>query len=249
MDLIKFVSNLERTKLLYQGNSYLKNFDAKVIKSTKEKRNLYIALDRTAFHPKSGGQPSDTGFLYGPNFKLRLKKCMFKSGVVIHFGRMLEGEEDFLEVKGEIDWDWRYLLMRRHTAGHLLDGCLSATTKIQVKTLDSWLGDPCYVGYAGEAPEKKNIVEVEKMANELISQGRDVIVDYLGLSELLKRAYEVPNILRLPKMETYRVVTIKGFGSIPCGGTHLKNISEIGKLRINGVVSNKESFRVYFDVS
>ncbi len=247
MDLNRFVEGLAKTKLLYLDDSYLSRFEAKVVRKVREKRNCYVALDRTVFHPKSGGQPSDTGELRGPDFRMRVKKCMFCRGVVVHYGKLLDGEvADVIE--GEIDWEWRYLVMKRHTAGHLLDGCISEVTGEPVRTLDSWLGDPCYVSYRGEALGKADMDRVEEMANERIAQGGSVTIAYMGFEELMRRVPNAPNIFRLPKLEVYRVVTIEGFDPIPCGGTHVRDIAEIGGVKIKEVTLDSDSFRVYYDV-
>ena len=72
MNLQSFIEGLEGTRMLYQEDSYLRKFEAKVVRFYREKkRNFYIVLDKTAFHPKSGGQPSDTGFISGSNFKIK----------------------------------------------------------------------------------------------------------------------------------------------------------------------------------
>ena len=249
MNLQSFIEGLEGTRMLYQEDSYLRKFEAKVVRFYREKkRNFYIVLDKTAFHPKSGGQPSDTGFISGSNFKIKIKKCMLRGDTVIHYGKLVEGDNHLEDIIGEIDWSWRYLLMRKHTAGHLLDHCLSEVCGEYLKTLDSWLGDPCYVSYKGEIPQEYEIKKAEKMENELIKQGRPVSIEHVCFEELLRRSPNAPNIFRLPKLEKYRIVTIQGFEPIPCGGTHLKNINEVGRFKIVKVIPNSGSFRVYYDV-
>ena len=50
------------------------------------KRNIYVILDRTAFHPKSGGQPSDTGTLSSDDFTIQIRKIMKIQNVIVHLG-------------------------------------------------------------------------------------------------------------------------------------------------------------------
>ena len=249
MNLQPFVEGVRKTKLIYYEDSYLRKFKAKVFKFYREKKHdSYIALDRTAFHPKSGGQPSDKGYIWGEGFKLRVKKCILYHNVVVHYGKIIEGDSCPEDVTGEIDWDWRYLLMRRHTAGHLFDYCLSIVCGKPVETLDSWLGDPCYVGYKGAAPSENELKEAERLENEFIEEGRPVSVEYVSFKELLKISPEAPNIFRLPKLKRYRIVRIEGFQPIPCGGTHLKNIKEIGRFKVIKATQIDDSFKVYYDV-
>ena len=103
------------TELLYQLDSYLKEFDGVVTNSYPEESA--ILLDRTAFYPGGGGQPNDLGTLNGyPIIKVR------KAGdKVLH---IIEGDLPPIgtKVHGVIDWDRRYKLMRTHTAMHVLCG-------------------------------------------------------------------------------------------------------------------------------
>ena len=247
--LSEIVTDVKSTELLYWFDSYLRTFNAKALKIHREgKRNVYVVLDRTAFHPKSGGQPSDTGTLSSDDFTIQIRKIMQIQNITVHFGKILEGIPDTLNIIGEIDWDQRYQYMKRHTAGHLLDHCLSTTLGYDVKTTDSWLGDPCYVGYEGKAPQENVLLRTQQMENDIIKRGGKVNIELITRDELLTRVPEAPNIYRLPQLENYRIVTIEGCDPIPCGGCHIKNITEIGSFNLLNVTSMEESFRVYYEV-
>src|SRR4030042_7166154 len=85
LKLDDFVQDLPRTKPLYLEDAYITSFNAAVLRAELEgKRNVYLILDATAFHPKSGGQPSDTGILEGPDFKISVKKSMVLHGTIVH---------------------------------------------------------------------------------------------------------------------------------------------------------------------
>jgi alanyl-tRNA synthetase len=249
VELSELVTDLNETELLYWNDPYLRKFDAQVIKFRREKtRDSYVVLNRTIFHPKSGGQPSDRGFIYNSNFKTAIKKAMTVHGIVVHWGKVLTGEFDDASIEGEIDWEWRHLLMKRHTAGHLYDHCLTQVTGRKVETTDSWLGDPCYVGYKGKQPAMNEFKKAELMENQMIADGAPVKSEVISYKELLKRAPEAPNIYRLPTLESYRAVTIEGCDPIPCGGTHLRNICEIGCFKFKETVETDHGFRVCYDV-
>ena len=226
MRLEELARGIAETEVLYWNDAYLKVFEANIVRlEPDEKKHFYAILDRTAFHPKSGGQPSDRGIIQGEGFKIEVKKAMLAGSIIVHWGKLLEGSPNAGKVKGEIDWVWRYLLMRRHTAGHLLDHCLAIVTGKRVETTDSWLGDECYVGYKGEPPSIEHSKTVEELENRLIEQGASVKVETISYEDLKERAPEAPNIYRLPMLESFRIVTIEGCEPIPCGGTHIKNIS------------------------
>ena len=103
------------TDLLYQTDSYLKEFDATVVASFPDEKA--VALDQTAFYPGGGGQPNDIGLLNG----LKVVKVRKAGEHVLH---VLEGDLPAIgaSVHGVIDWDRRYKLMRTHTAMHVLCG-------------------------------------------------------------------------------------------------------------------------------
>jgi len=249
MRLEELVKGIGGTELLYWGDAYLKAFEANIVRlEPDEKKHFYMILDRTIFHTKSGGQPSDRGVIQGDGFKIEVKKAMLAGSVVVHWGKLLEGSPNIGKVNGGIDWDWRYLLMRRHTAGHLLDHCLAVVTGKRVETTDSWLGDECYVGYKDEPPSIEELKKIEETENKLIEQGAAVKIETVSYEELKERAPEAPNIYRLPTLESFRIVTIEGCEPIPCGGTHLKNISEIGRFILKNTVKTGLGFNVYYDV-
>ena len=248
LKLEDFVQDLPRTRPLYLEDAYITSFNATVLRAELEgKRNVYLILDATAFHPKSGGQPSDTGILEGPDFKISVKKSMVLHGVIVHFGTA-EGRLGE-RVLGKIDWKSRYLYMKRHTSGHLLDHCLEGATGTNVETTDSWLGEGCYVAYRGRAPSKEAVAQAIRIENELIPEGRIVQIEEITWEELLHRAPCAPNLQRLPSLEKYRIVTIEGFTPIPCAGTHLHNIREIGRIRLMTIEQFETDFRIYYDVA
>lgn len=113
---------------------------------------------------------------------------MLVKEVVVHWGRVLEGKPEAKTIIGEVDWSWRYLLMRKHTAGHLFDHCLSIVTKKMVETTDSWLGDPCYVGYKGSQPSFEVLRKAEELENDMISMGLSVKAEIIPAEKLSLRA-------------------------------------------------------------
>jgi alanyl-tRNA synthetase len=246
----EIVEEAPRTERLYLGDAYLRRFQGRVLRASREKkRNIYVVLDRTIFHPKSGGQPSDTGTIYGPGFSMEVKKAMSLRDVIVHWGK-LEGEGGVEgTVAGVIDWSVRLRYMKRHTAGHLLDHCISFTTGGHVVTVDSWLADPSYVSYKGSPPSAEHLKRAVDMANKMITRGGDVIVEEVSYPELLRRAPHAPNIFRLPDLDSYRIVSIAGCEPIPCGGTHLNNIRDIRHLSIVRVEERDGSFRLFYDAT
>ena len=182
-------------------------------------------------------------------FVLNVKKAIYHSGVVVHWGKIASGNPCAGAASCELDWAYRYLIMRRHTAAHLLDHCLAKATSKRVETTDSWLDEPLYVGYGGKTPDSETLRKVQDLANSMISEGGQVKIDFLTAEQGMSLLQSAPNFERLPELEEIRTVTIADCDPIPCGGTHVSDIAEIGKVSIiQGEQMSDLAFRLHFSV-
>jgi alanyl-tRNA synthetase len=247
VDLAKFAQGIPPTVCAYLEDSYSQSIDCNVLRIVQEKNNAYLALDRTIFHPRSGGQPSDVGTIEGSSFHVDVKRAMNQSGVIVHFSRA-EGKLETGSATCKIDWTNRLLLMRRHTAAHLLDYCLATLTGSRVETTDSWLGDDPYVGYGGPAPSDLDLKRLEELGNGFVHQGLNVDIKTMDRSDAERLIADAPNFARLPKSQKLRVVTIEGQLPIPCGGTHVRTLREIGTIEARRTEPAKAGFRLHFEV-
>ena len=103
------------TELLFHSESYVKEFQA-IVTGVFDGG---VVLDRTAFYTGGGGQPSDSGTLTDGDREYRVTGVKRSDGKLVH---QIAGDlpEAGATVNGLIDWDRRYLLMRTHTALHIL---------------------------------------------------------------------------------------------------------------------------------
>jgi alanyl-tRNA synthetase len=250
MNLGEMTRGVATTELLYLRQTQLATTQANVLKVFPEKRtHAYLVLDKTIFHPKGGGQPSDRGRMTSTGFVLEIKKAIHHQGVVIHWGKILSGTPSTGPVSCELDWHYRYLIMRRHTAAHLLDHCLGKATLTRVETTDSWLDEPCYVGYKGNAPDSSHLTRAQDLAQKMIAAGAQVKIEFLSPEQSKQVLQNAPNFERLPDLQEIRIVTIDGCDPIPCGGTHVSDIKEIRKMSILKAEQMPDStFRVHFAV-
>ena len=247
VDLAKFVQGIPPTICVYLEDSYSQSLDANVLRVVQEKNSAYLALDRTLFHPRSGGQPSDVGTIEGSSFRVDVKRAMNQSGIIVHFGKV-ESKLDMGPAICRIDWPNRFLMMRRHTAAHLLDHCLATLTGSRVETTDSWLGDDPYVGYGGQAPSDLDLNRLQEIGNSYIQQGLNVEIKTMDRLDAERLIADAPNLARLPKTEKLRIVTIQGQLPIPCGGTHVRSLKEIRSLEIRRTEPAEAGFRLHFEV-
>jgi len=109
------------TTLLYQTDSYLKEFSATVVSVDAGTRA--VVLDQSAFYPGGGGQPCDFGKLEVSGLTYPVEKVKKQGDDVLHF---LGGTEPLpapgVTANGTLDWERRYQLMRTHSALHILCG-------------------------------------------------------------------------------------------------------------------------------
>ena len=247
VDLARFVQEIPPTVCAYLDDSYSQSADGNVLRVAQDKSSAYVALDRTIFHPRSGGQPSDVGTIEGSSFRVDVKRAMNQSGIIVHFGKV-EGKPETGPVTCRIDWANRFLMMRRHTAAHLLDHCLATLTGSRVETTDSWLGDDPYVGYGGSAPSDLDLKRLQELGNVFIQQGLNVEIKTMDRLDAERLIADAPNLARLPKSDKLRIVTIHGQLPIPCGGTHVRTLKEIGALEVRRTEPAEAGFRLHFEV-
>ena len=251
LNLGEIAAGLPKTDLRYLRGMDARQSKAKVIRMVSENRtHAYLILDQTIFHPKGGGQPSDRGVIRSNEYEVTVKKAIHYKGVVIHWAKLIRGTPIEGDAACVLDWPYRQLVMRRHTAAHLLDHCLAEAVGTRVQTTDSWLDEPCYVGYAGSVPSEEVLRGTERNANRMISKGGAVRIRFLSSKEAKELLQNAPNYERLPDLSEIRTVTIDGCQPIPCGGTHVNNLTDVGMVSVvSAEPVSDDSYRLHFSVS
>lgn len=231
-------------QLIYQTDSYCRSFDAEV--TAVDAAQNAVQLSATAFYPGGGGQPCDTGFLVVNGEMLPVTKVQKGNWHVLNGALPAVGTA----VHGEIDWEKRYQLMRIHTALHVLCGVVFRTYGALVTGGDM---QPLQgrMDFEFERMQRELVDDIEARINAEVAARREVRVQVLPREE----AFQIPDLIRtkinlLPEGITeVRTVEIVGLDLQACGGTHLANTSEIGRLRVSDYKSkggiNK---RIYLEV-
>ena len=234
------------TQKLFWEDSYLKEFQAEVVKV----QDKFIILDKTCFYPKSGGQANDTGILTRINDN---KKFQVVFAAKINEDVSHEVNEVGLKigdkVKGRIDWERRYKLMRFHTACHLLDAVFQEDGEVLI-TGNELNPDKSRIDFNLKDFSREKVQSYIDKANEIIKKDFEVKNYYLKKEDALK----IPGIIKLakaapPDLEILRITEIPNIDIQADGGTHIKSLKEIGKIVLLGIENKgKERKRVYFDV-
>ncbi|MBM4424232.1 MAG: alanyl-tRNA editing protein [Chloroflexi bacterium] len=216
------------TDLLYHTDSYLRDFDSVVTAAD----GAAIALDRTAFYPGGGGQPNDVGTLIAGDHRWVVTKARKAGADVWH---EIDGAPPAVEtaVRGAVDWERRYKLMRTHTAMHILCGVIfrdygASVTGGNMEPLKGRMD------FEFETMRQELVKEIEAKVNAEVAASRPVRVKILPRAE----AFTIPDLIRtkinlLPEgIAEVRTVEIVGLDLQADGGTHVANTSEVGSIRV-----------------
>jgi Ser-tRNA(Ala) deacylase AlaX len=231
------------TDRLYQRDSYLKGFDARVVSVTAEG----VVLDRTAFFPTSGGVLGDEGSLTGPGgARYRVVETADTDAGIVHRLDPPGLAADDM-VRGEIDWDRRYLLMRYHTATHVLTGVMFRDCAVRV-TGNQLTPDKGRVDFAFEQFDREVLEEGFRRSNALIERDLPVRISFVPAAEAKAR----PELFKLETafphdLSELRLVEIEGFDTQADGGCHVRSLGEVGRLALTKCENKgKVNRRVYF---
>ncbi|MEM2113665.1 MAG: alanine--tRNA ligase [Candidatus Nitrosocaldus sp.] len=221
------VSSIEPTRLLFYEDQYMLEFSARVVKV----KMPYIILDRTAFYARAGGQEPDHGYIN----EARVIDVIKQGDVILH--KIEDAEISFKEsdtVRCRVDGERRGLIMRHHTATHIINAASR-------RALGPWVWqhsafkDEHYarLDITHHSPLSRDEVKrIEEHANDIILANLPIEVDVMdrGMAEQLYgfRIYQggyVPN-------KSIRIVKIKDWDIEACGGTHCERSGEVGMIKI-----------------
>ena len=220
------------TEALYRTDAYLRQCDARVTHVGPDG----IELDRTVFYPLGGGQAGDSGILTlddGSTVRVLDARKSKREGATpddtLHVVDAADGQRlaPGARVRVEIDWQRRYRHMRFHTATHLLcavvkelvDGC-------------SITADYARLDFAMTAPLEKALVQTG--LDDLIAEAHDVSCEWVTDEEMIANPQLVKSMSVSPPMGFGRVrlLRVHDVDLQACGGTHVRNTSEIGAVRV-----------------
>jgi misacylated tRNA(Ala) deacylase len=237
------------TKRLYHTDSYQSEFTAEVVSLDKD--NHGVILSQTAFFPGGGGQPADKGALSYQAFKSPVTKINNINGQLIHF---LAHSDPLPEIStslaGKINWDYRYQLMRTHTAMHILCGVIFRDYGASV-TGGNMTPLKGRMDFEFASLHKDLVALIEEAVNKEIDNARQVSWRNIPREE----AFNIPDLIRtkinlLPKeINEIRVVEIEGLDLQADGGTHVKNTSEVGRIKVTDYKSKgRDNKRIYLEL-
>jgi misacylated tRNA(Ala) deacylase len=230
---------------LCYADAYAQRVDGRVV-SVDPGGGPLVVLDATVFYPGGGGQPSDTGTLHrasdGTSWFVRgARKVDGEIGHELSIAgavttEVLPAVGDTLTA--EIDWERRHLLMRTHTALHVLCGVVWRDWGAQVTGGNMEPGSG-RMDFEFERMSGELVGEIESRVNVELAAARDVRVNTLPRDE----AFAIPDLIRTkinllpPGIPEVRTIEIVGLDLQADGGTHVANTREVGTIQVTGYES------------
>jgi misacylated tRNA(Ala) deacylase len=232
---------------LFAVDAYSHSFDAQVVEV--DRLNSRVRLSRTAFFPGGGGQPPDTGTLVTDSGDLVVQRAAREPPHIWHVIDETDADrlpEPGTPVQGRLDWERRHLIMRTHTALHILCGVIWSEFTIPVTggNMDVGTGR---LDFPLPTVSTELGARIERRINEEIASARDIVVEFLGRDvadadpALIRTAAH-----RIPReIDPLRIIDIVGLDKQADGGTHVMSTAEVGHVRVIGTESKgKQNKRI-----
>jgi alanyl-tRNA synthetase len=223
-----------KTERLYYSDCYLREFQARVLHSEVAPNGFKVYLDRTAFYPTSGGQPTDFGTIAG----LQVLEAVDEGDEIAHLLRQAPELED---VSGKIDWARRFDLMQQHTGQHILSAAFQRSG--DYKTVSFHLGEESStIDLDSDRVGARQLEEAEDAANQVVFENRPVRISFQPAGEASRLDLRKPTA----RDGEVRLVEVEGFDLSACGGTHVNCTGAVGLILVRKIERMKGLTRVEF---
>jgi alanyl-tRNA synthetase len=228
------------TRLLYYEDAYIKQFEAKIVQIMQVDAQQGLVLNQTAFYHMGGGQPADRGVLKDKsgNWEAQVVDVQWHNGAPTHVLGEIKGEiKEQDSIRGEVDWNRRWVLMRNHTAAHLISPAIRQAVGKPLEIVGSAINiDKARLDLGHEGSLRDWFSKIEEISDRVVAEDRPVIIKTMPRAEAeryVERFHESLKTLP-PSVETVRIVEIKDWHACACGGTHVKSTHELGSIKVLG---------------
>ncbi len=220
------------TETLYERDSHLREFTARVLDCRAYGDSFAVVLNRSAFFPEGGGQGGDRGVLN----EARVLDTVTREGETLHITDVpLNAGET---VTGTLDWDLRFRRMQDHSGEHIVSGLVYR--EYGYNNVGFHLGDgEVTLDFSGELTETQ-LGEIEGLANRAVTADLPVQTWYPDAAELAATEYRS----KLDLTENVRLVRIPGIDTCACCAPHVNRTGEIGVIKILDFMRHRGGVRV-----
>jgi alanyl-tRNA synthetase len=229
------------TERLYYHDSFLYDFDARVVEALDSDGRHAIVLDRTAFYPTSGGQVHDIGMLTADGRQVAITEVADEEdGRILHFASapLVAGTQ----VHGSVDAARRLDHVQQHSGQHVLSAAFIRL--FNMPTVSFHMGEEsCTIDLETSGLTASQAQKAELLANEVIAEDRPVGIRFVPLEEARQLG-----LRKLPPKQTgdLRLIDISEFDLTACGGTHVRATGQIGSILLRKIEKVKQGVRVEF---
>lgn len=239
------------TDLLYMNDFNVETCNAKVLNITNiDDNRVDIILDQTCFYPRGGGQDWDLGTISNGNVITNIEEVHLDSEGVVHHICYKTDLSIGDNVSCQVDHARRQINSRLHSAGHLIDMAIRELDLDWVATKGQHYPHLSAVEYTGTwDPEKADEVRssIEAKVNKLGAIEQDNRLVQIPVNELKSVCANVPE--NIPSNKPCRVVVFGDSYFAPCGGTHVKNLNDIGVVEISKLKCKKGVIRINYIIN
>jgi len=215
------------TERLYYTDPYLREFDATLVDTVSHEGQTALVLDRTAFYPDSGGQPSDAGAFGDVRV---LDVVHVEDGRILH---VVDRAPSATALHGTIDWTRRFDHMQQHTGQHVLSAAFARLFSVRTESFHMGV-DYSTIDLAREVSAQE-IARAENEANRIVWEDRPVRIRFADAEEAASMGLRKES----KRDGTLRLIEIEDFDLSACGGTHVARTGAIGII----AVAASERFR------
>jgi len=228
------------TKLLYMESMDQLECSAIIVDIDHRDGGEYtLILNQTVFYPQGGGQPYDTGTIQSPDqsFVFTVTEVRFVNGLVCHTGTLEKGTPHTgTAVQCIVNSERRKINTNLHSAGHLIDMVLKRLSVDWQPGKGYHFPEGAYVEYSGSLDG----YDIEKLKQDIESECVNLATQNISTKLSFDNSEHTSG-------KPNRTVFYGDFG-ILCGGTHVNNLSQIGRVIIRKIKKAKDSIRVSYDI-
>jgi Ser-tRNA(Ala) deacylase AlaX len=237
------------TRLRYLEEMDRLELQARVFGVDRQEDRDVLILEETVFYPQGGGQPFDQGTILSHHATFTVDEVRYADGLVRHLGKLeggsiTEGES----VTCQVDPVRRRLHSRVHSAGHVVDMAVTAMGLEWVPGKGYHFPEGPYVEYSGslEGLDTEALkADIGQRCESIVRAGIETRVRFVTPEEMRQLCRFVPDYL--PAGKPARIVLYGDFG-VPCGGTHVSRLADIGPIIIRKIKQNRDVVRVSYGV-
>ena len=220
------------TEKLYYTDPFLKEFTGTVLSCEQDKDGWKVTLDRTAFYPEGGGQPTDFGTLGGA----KVTDVREKEGVIVH--KCDKALPVGATVTGIIDWERRFDHMQQHSGEHIVSGIICA--RYGCDNVGFHLGKDTVTIDFNHDIDPGDLPAIEARANDFIWSDTPIDIRFLEGEALQQAEYRSKKFIP----GQVRLVAFPGADCCACCGTHVLRAGQVGLIKLLSCQKFREGVRI-----